>query len=68
MDTFGTWLRQQRSQLKLTREQFAELHFSPLATLKRIGSGLQQVHRDLSSNGSLSNEGLVVQATRRAGR
>src|SRR5512139_3742787 len=39
MDTFGEWLRQQRSQLKLTREQFAERVGCSVALLRKIEDG-----------------------------
>lgn len=39
MDTFGAWLRQQRSQLKLTREQFAERVGCSVALLRKIEDG-----------------------------
>src|SRR5512136_1371985 len=39
MDTFGEWLRQQRSQLRLTREQFAERVGCSVALLRKIEDG-----------------------------
>src|SRR5512135_881201 len=39
MDTFGAWLRQQRSQLKLTREEFAERVGCSVALLRKIEDG-----------------------------
>src|SRR5512136_2908429 len=39
MDTFGACLRQQRSQLKLTREQFAERVSCSIALLRKIEDG-----------------------------
>src|SRR5512143_1321763 len=39
MDTFGEWLRQQRTQLKLTREQFAERVGCSVALLRKIEDG-----------------------------
>jgi predicted ATPase/transcriptional regulator with XRE-family HTH domain len=39
MDTFGAWLRQQRNQLKLTREQFAERIGCSVALLRKIEDG-----------------------------
>jgi predicted ATPase/transcriptional regulator with XRE-family HTH domain len=39
MDTFGEWLRQQRNQLKLTREQFAERVGCSVALLRKIEDG-----------------------------
>jgi transcriptional regulator with XRE-family HTH domain len=39
MDTFGAWLRQQRNQLKLTREQFAERVGCSVALLRKIEDG-----------------------------
>src|SRR5512136_251244 len=39
MDTFGAWLRQQRGQLKLTREQFAERVGCSVALLRKIEDG-----------------------------
>jgi len=39
MDTFGAWLRQQRTQLKLTREQFAERVGCSVALLRKIEDG-----------------------------
>jgi len=39
MDTFGEWLRQQRNQLKLTREQFAKRVGCSVALLRKIEDG-----------------------------
>lgn len=39
MDTFGEWLRQQRTQLKLTREQFAGRVGCSVALLRKIEDG-----------------------------
>ncbi len=39
MDTFGAWLRQQRTHLKLTREQFAERVGCSVALLRKIEDG-----------------------------
>src|SRR5512143_4068482 len=39
MDTFGEWLRQQRTHLKLTREQFAERVGCSVALLRKIEDG-----------------------------
>src|SRR5512135_627347 len=39
METFGAWLRQQRSQLRLTREQFAERVGCSVALLRKIEDG-----------------------------
>src|SRR5512144_1400961 len=39
MDTFGEWLRQQRTQLNLTREQFAERVGCSVALLRKIEDG-----------------------------
>src|SRR5512143_2786604 len=39
MDTFGEWLRQQRTDLKLTREQFAERVGCSVALLRKIEDG-----------------------------
>ena len=39
MDTFGEWVRQQRNQLKLTREQFAERVGCSVALLRKIEDG-----------------------------
>src|SRR5512143_481398 len=42
MDTFGEWLRQQRTHLKLTREQFAERVGCSVALLRKIEDGERQ--------------------------
>ena len=39
MDTFGAWLRQQRTDLKLTREEFAERVGCSVALLRKIEDG-----------------------------
>src|SRR5512137_672979 len=39
MDTFGEWLRQQRTDLNLTREQFAERVGCSVALLRKIEDG-----------------------------
>src|SRR5512144_516739 len=39
MDTFGAWLRQQRTDLKLAREQFAERVGCSVALLRKIEDG-----------------------------
>src|SRR5512134_2672409 len=39
MNTFGEWLRQQRNQLNLTREQFAERVGCSVALLRKIEDG-----------------------------
>jgi predicted ATPase/transcriptional regulator with XRE-family HTH domain len=39
MDTFGAWLRHQRNQMKLTREQFAERVGCSVALLRKIEDG-----------------------------
>jgi len=39
MDTFGAWLRQQRTDLKLTREQFADRVGCSVALLRKIEEG-----------------------------
>jgi len=53
MDTFGAWLRQQRNQLKLTREQFAERVGCSVALLCKIEDGERRPRIVRRDNGFL---------------